>query len=229
MTTVAGIGMTGMIAMAIVGSHVANHRELAMTVPPRQMPPRQMPPSPGDSRGPEGLDDAGFQELYKEFSGLVRRVIFRLKGSHDLDDLVQDAFVKAYASRASFQGQSTAKTWLTRIAVNTAIDSGRKAQVRKGTEAIEDVDALRGRSRDPALALAIQQAVAGLAEDWRAPFVLVVMEGFTAAEAATALGVKPGTVRSRVHRAREQVREALSPREPAAEPASSANGEKGQD
>lgn len=142
-------------------------------------------------------------------------MIYRLRGQRELDDLVQDTFVKALSSRASFRKDSSVKTWLTRIAVNTAIDSGRKATVRKGIEPVEDVDTLAARSRDPALALAIQQAVATLPEDWRAAFVLVVMEGFTAAEAAEALSEKPGTVRSRVHRAREQVREQLRPAEKA--------------
>lgn len=161
-----------------------------------------------DGRDLSAYDD---HALYQEFAELVRRVIFRLKGKRDLDDLVQDTFVKALSSRQSFRQESSVKTWLTRIAVNTAIDAGRKAAVRKGTEPVEDVDALASRSRDPALALAIQQAVEALAEDFRAAFVLVVMEGFTAAEAAEALGEKPGTVRSRVHRAREQVRAQLSP------------------
>lgn len=150
-----------------------------------------------------------FQQLYKDYALLVRRVIFRLGGQRDLDDLVQDTFVKAFAAKASFTGQSSAKTWLTRIAVNTAIDHSRKASVRTINEPIQDAEALASRSRDPALALAIQQAVAALPDDWRAAFVLVVLEGFTAAEAADILGTKPGTVRSRVHRGREQVREAL--------------------
>lgn len=165
-----------------------------------------------DTRDLSAYDD---HTLYTEYAELVRRVIYRLRGQRELDDLVQDTFVKALSSRQSFREDSSVKTWLTRIAVNTAIDSGRKATVRKGIEPVEDADALAARSRDPALALAIQQAVATLPEDWRAAFVLVVMEGFTAAEAAEALSEKPGTVRSRVHRAREQVRERLRPAEKA--------------
>lgn len=161
-----------------------------------------------DPRDLSAYDD---HALYTAYAELVRRVIYRLMGQRELDDLVQDTFVKALSSRASFRQDSSVKTWLTRIAVNTAIDAGRKATVRKNTEPVEDVDTIAGRSRDPALALAIQQAVASLPEEWRAAFVLVVMEGFTAAEAAEALGDKPGTVRSRVHRAREQVRERLRP------------------
>lgn len=160
---------------------------------------------------PRDLSSYDDHALYQEYAELVRRVIYRLKGQRELDDLVQDTFVKALSSRASFRKESSVKTWLTRIAVNTAIDAGRKAAVRKGTEAVEDIDVLASRSRDPALALAIQQAVAALPDDWRPSFVLVVMEGFTAAEAAEALGEKAGTVRSRVHRAKEKIRARLQP------------------
>lgn len=169
-----------------------------------------MPPTDNNSAAAESLGPEQFKQLYVDYNGMVRRVIYRMVGHRDLDDLVQDTFVKAFASRENFGGQSTAKTWLTKIAMNAAIDSGRKSVVRHGTVAVEDVDVAGSRTPDPALAIAIDQAVGALPAEWRAPFVLVVLEGFTAAEAATALGVKAGTVRSRVHRAREQVRSSLT-------------------
>lgn len=154
--------------------------------------------------------DASVEALYNEYAPMVRRVLYRLGGGRELDDLVQDTFVKAIRAWPSFDGRSSVKTWLTRIAVNTAHDSGRRQQVRQGTEAIGDVEELEGRSRDPALALAIHQAVSALPEEGRSAFVLVVMEGFTAAEAAEILDCPAGTVRSRVQRARDRVREQLS-------------------
>ena len=163
------------------------------------------------------------------FDGLVRRygerlfnTVFRLVGNkEDAEDVVQEAFVSAYQSLASFKGDSQFFTWLYRIAFNTAVSHKRKQKGtvsldvgRNGEGGIDPPD--KSESNQPGHALLraeeehrIQRALNQLSPEHRYVLVLKDMEGQKYETIAEILQVPVGTVRSRLHRARLELREIL--------------------
>jgi RNA polymerase sigma-70 factor, ECF subfamily len=129
----------------------------------------------------------------------------------DLDDLVQETFLSAYASARTFQGRSAVKTWLFGIGLNLARNHARaEGRRRRATERIPaaertaarpdaQIDANRQLSR-------LAEAIAALPPDLRAAYVTCVIEGVAGAEAARVLGARKGTLWRWVHEAREQLR-----------------------
>lgn len=121
-------------------------------------------------------------------------------------DAVQDAFVSAYRSIASFRSEAKFSTWLHRIVVNASLDRVRRARARP-TVPLDD--ALASTLADPHDAIgesdtarAVTDALRQLGDDQRAAIVLVDLHGLTVEDAAAALGVPEGTVKSRCHRGR---------------------------
>jgi RNA polymerase sigma-70 factor (ECF subfamily) len=160
------------------------------------------------------------------FGGLVRlhqerlyRSVFRLVGNaEDAQDVVQEAFLSAYQKLGSFKGDALFFTWLYRIAVNTAITLKRKkrAVVRiDGNEGgIEPVDPAPSSRVGHALerneeAGRVRRALDRLSPEHRAVLVMKDMEDMKYDEMAEALGVPVGTIRSRLHRARLELRQLL--------------------
>jgi RNA polymerase sigma-70 factor (ECF subfamily) len=163
------------------------------------------------------------------FGGLVRRyqdrlfhVVFRLVGNvEDAQDVVQEAFLNAYQALEGFKGDSLFFTWLYRIAVNTAISLKRKQKVavrldsgRNGQLAIEPLDPSETSRPGHALEQAeqeqrVQQALLKLSAEHRAVLILKDMEGQKYETMAEVLQVPIGTIRSRLHRARLELRELL--------------------
>lgn len=124
-----------------------------------------------------------------------------------VDDAVQDVFIAAHRNLSGFSGRSTLKTWLFGIAYNTARDYRRK-QRRKGAHE-ELNEALIDPRPEPdehaslgQVARSLDRALATLDEEKRAVFILTELEGMTAAEIGSALGVSPNTVSSRLRAAR---------------------------
>lgn len=79
-----------------------------------------------------GVEDiSSFERIYEDYSSLVRSIIFRMNGEDEIDDLVQNTFIKIYEHLDSFKSQSSIKTWIYRITVNTVKDHI-KARSRKG-------------------------------------------------------------------------------------------------
>ncbi len=151
-----------------------------------------------------------FENIYDQYHLFVRRVIFRMSGATDIDDLVQETFLKAWKAQGNFDGRSSEKTWIARIAINCAIDSLRKRK-KQNIECVDfsEIKAQVDDQKDCELREVITKALLDLEEPFKSAFVLVVVEGFSTKEAALTLKVEEGTVRSRVSRARSVLRNFL--------------------
>jgi RNA polymerase sigma-70 factor (ECF subfamily) len=167
------------------------------------------------------------------FSELVRRYdrnIFRIAqhithNEDDAQDVVQDAFLKAYQNLEQFQGNSKFYTWLVRIAVNEALMRLRKRRNDRTVSLDEDVETdegtmprevadwspnpeqLYGRSE---LGDILKKTIQGLPPGFRTVFVLRDIEGLSTEETAEMLGLSVPAVKSRLLRARLQLRERLA-------------------
>ncbi|MEV4102925.1 RNA polymerase sigma factor SigE [Nonomuraea sp. NPDC049649] len=163
-----------------------------------------------------------WEEVVQTHSARVYRLAYRLTGNiHDAEDLTQEVFVRVFRSLSSYT-PGTFEGWLHRITTNLFLDMARRKQrIRFEGLADDAAERLRGREPSPAQALHdahlepdIQAALDALAPDFRAAIVLCDIEGLSYEEIAATLGVKLGTVRSRIHRGRAQLREALDHRAP---------------
>ncbi len=162
-----------------------------------------------------------FGVLVQRYQDRLYPTMLRLTGSaDDALDLLQDAFLRAFEKLGSFHGESSFYTWVYRIAVNLAL-SGRRRQ-----RSLRVVGLNRGEvdldpagdpaTTDPTLPLErderdalIQSALNSLADDHRAVVVMKEFDGLRYEEIAATLGVPVGTVRSRLHRARLELRDRL--------------------
>ncbi|MFO0910599.1 MAG: sigma-70 family RNA polymerase sigma factor [Isosphaeraceae bacterium] len=183
----------------------------------------------------ESLDDQGLVAACRAgqseaYGHLVRRyqdrlypTVLRLTGcAEDAQDLIQEAFLKGYEKLSLFQGDSSFYTWIYRIAVNLALSGRRRkrpwlrlAEAFRGGPIDPPQDPIES---DPALPLElaerehlIQAALDALAPDHRAVIVMKEYDGLRYEEIAAILGVPVGTIRSRLHRARCDLRERLRP------------------
>ncbi|MGI5126587.1 RNA polymerase sigma factor SigM [Pseudonocardia sp. CA-107938] len=154
-------------------------------------------------------DRAAFGLLVNRHARKMWSVAVRTLGNaEDADDAVQEALEAAFKRAGSFRGRSAVSTWLHRIVVNACIDRMRHDRVRR-TVPLPDAEPQAARRIDPAAELATRLAVdAALAElsvDHRIAVVLVDMEGWSVADAAQILDVRPGTVKSRCARGRAKL------------------------
>ncbi|MFI0357100.1 RNA polymerase sigma factor SigE [Actinomadura sp. 9N407] len=163
-----------------------------------------------------------WEEIVSEHSTRVFRLAYRLTGNrHDAEDLTQDVFVRVFRSLSSYT-PGTFEGWLHRITTNLFLDRARRKQrIRFDSLGDDAADRLQGREPTPAqlyddrhLDADIQKALDELAPEYRAAVVLCDIEGLTYEEIGATLGVKLGTVRSRIHRGRAQLRAALEHRRP---------------
>ena len=167
--------------------------------------------------------EAAYALLMRRYEERLFNTVFRLLGNHeDAQDVVQETFINAYQSLASFKGDSQFFTWLYRIAYNTAISHKRKQKGTLSLDAsrngeaggIEPLD--RSEHNQPGSALfraederRIQHALNRMSPEHRAVLVLKDMENQKYEEIAEILNVPIGTIRSRLHRARLELRELL--------------------
>lgn len=164
-----------------------------------------------------------FGDLVSKYQRRLVRTLGTLLGNgHDALDVAQDAFLKAYLNLDSFRGDAAFYSWLFRIAWNGAATLRRKQRVR----ASASLDAIREMSgsepddlsptSDPTRALQIsedqqllRQSLNELAEDYRTALILKEIEGLSYEEIASLTDCPIGTVRSRIHRARQELRAKL--------------------
>ncbi len=174
-------------------------------------------------RAKRGDRDA-FRRLVETHSPQVFRVAFRIVGDEaTAEDVVQEAFLRAYRQLASFDGRSQFSTWLFRIATNAAIDAHRRLKRRPEDPFAEDADDTEtpplvselpdpGRRAESAeIAAAATQALDGLTAMERAAFSLRHFEGYSIAEISSTLGIRQEASKQAIFRAVKKMRHVLEP------------------
>lgn len=195
------------------------------------------PPAPSSPQSPANADRPAtaqaatqdwvapsWDQVVRDHSARVYRLAYRLTGNrHDAEDLTQEVFVRVFRSLSSYT-PGTFEGWLHRITTNLFLDQVRRRQRIRFDELSDDAsERLPGREPGPERAFElgnldndVQAALLDLSPDFRAAVVLCDIEGLSYEEIARTLGVKIGTVRSRIHRARAQLRDSLAHRAPTA-------------
>ena len=155
------------------------------------------------ARGGEAFE--AFEAFYQENRDRVRRVVFNIGGMEDLDDIVQDTFLRIWRAWDQYRGGADRRTWTYRAAVNTARDHWRKKGRRRATLA-DFLAQPRSPREDEGEAWhrrnQVATALAELPLAQRETVILVYLEELSLAEAARALDLPLGTVKSRLHSAR---------------------------
>lgn len=161
-------------------------------------------------------DIRALNEVYARYGGLLLAFLSARVGNRELaEELLQDVMLAAWEHAASFEMRSKVKTWLLVIARNRAINSHRKKRVpvihlsdvfHVQSEDTGPMEAAERRERKDAVREAIQK----LPEAQREVLVLVFYHGLTGPEVAEVLDISEGTVKSRLHRAKEMLRHVLS-------------------
>jgi RNA polymerase sigma-70 factor (ECF subfamily) len=175
----------------------------------------------------QNRDAEAFQTLVLRYQDRVYNTAYRLTGDRTLaEDITQEVFFKAFKALKKFQGKSSFSTWLYRIAVNACTSEWRKAGAQKRGKEVpfpspgDDPEGPRwepaGESENPGEQaersernVLVQKAIEDLEEDYRTVVVLRDIEGFSYEEIADIIERPVGTVRSRLHRARSELKEKL--------------------
>jgi RNA polymerase sigma-70 factor (ECF subfamily) len=160
-----------------------------------------------------------WDDVVRQHADRVYRLAFRLTGdAHDAEDLTQETFIRVFRSLAGYK-PGTFEGWLHRITTNLFLDMVRRRARLRMEGLPEDTDRLPGGGPNPEqvwsdahLDPELQAALDALAPEFRAAVVLCDVEGLSYEEIAATLGVKLGTVRSRIHRGRQALRSALESR-----------------
>src|SRR3954447_23397200 len=183
------------------------------------------PSTPSDApSGAPAPDQVSWDQIVEEHSARVYRLAYRLTGNaHDAEDLTQEVFVRVFRSLHTYT-PGTFAGWLHRITTNLFLDSARRKSRIRFDSLPDDADnRLPSPVATPDAAYLnqmfdadVEAALADLPPDFRAAVVLCDVEGLTYEEIADVLGVKMGTVRSRIHRGRSMLRKALAHRAPTA-------------
>ena len=172
-------------------------------------------------------EKSAFDLLVSKYQRKIFRLLSRLiRDQAEVEDVAQEAFIKAYRALPNFRGDSAFYTWLYRIAINTAknhlVSQGRRAPTTteadiEEAETFDDGDHLRDLNTPDSMLLskqvgeAVNRAIDQLPEDLRTAIVLREIEGLSYEEIAESMNCPIGTVRSRIFRAREAIAQELRP------------------
>jgi RNA polymerase sigma-70 factor (ECF subfamily) len=169
-------------------------------------------------------DAVAFDRLVEQYSPRVYALAYRMIGSaEDAQDIAQEAFVRVYHALPRYKGEAAFSTWLYRIVTNVCYDELKRRKRRPATfsemesdEGEARIDTLPGGGESPEDAAlrrerqrTVQQAITTLPEHFRAVLVLYDLQGFSYQEIADILRQNVGTVKSRLNRARNLLREKL--------------------
>lgn len=158
------------------------------------------------ARAREG-DMAAFEQLYRRYAGRVHAVCLRIVADRGAaEECTQDAFLKAWDALAGFRGESSFGTWLTRIAINMALQRLRLERrhlrlVQPGAD--EFMETFPAPDSAPESDMDLERLVAGLPPAARAVFVLSAIEGYSHEDIAGMIGIATGTCKAHLHRARQ--------------------------
>jgi RNA polymerase sigma-70 factor (ECF subfamily) len=174
-------------------------------------------------------DEAAVRILTQRYNQRLYRAAWGILGNPaDSEEAVQDAYIKAFTSEATFDGRAAYATWLTRIAINEALERRRAAERRTRLlerQGITEMAEYRTRLADSPIshgspeeiaaraefAQRLRNAVGHLPEAYRTVFVLRDVEGMSVEESADALGIPVQAVKTRLFRARRRLRQILEP------------------
>ncbi|MFI8693419.1 RNA polymerase sigma factor SigE [Dietzia maris] len=164
----------------------------------------------------EATDMPSWSELVAQHGDRVYRLAYRLCGNaHDAEDITQEAFIRVFRSLDRYK-PGTFEGWMHRIVTNLFLDSARRRGRIRFEALPEDAERVPGRERSPEQVISeetfdpvLQTALANLSPEYRAAVVLSDIEDLSYEEVGRILGVKMGTVRSRIHRGRAALRAEL--------------------
>ena len=153
-------------------------------------------------------DLAAFEALYASHGPRMKSLALNMLGNRsDAEDAVQEAFLRAYRSRASFRQDASLWTWVYRILLNTCRDTGRRRATR-GEAPLDDEPQMERPAQDVdhPLRLALTRAPDDLSPIYREVFVLCEVEGHTHREVAEILDIAEGTSKGRLFEARQRLK-----------------------
>ena len=164
-------------------------------------------------------DKQAFDMLVLKYQGRVMSMVSRMvRDHHEAQDIVQEAFIKAYRALPRFRGDSAFYTWLYRIAMNTAknhlVSKGRRPAIDGveleeaevvGIPKLQDIDSPERQLLRDELERVINQAIKALPDDLKTAITLREFDGLSYEEIAHVMDCPVGTVRSRIFRAREAI------------------------
>lgn len=173
-------------------------------------------------------DAAAFEELVTERSGEIYGLLFRLtENSEEARDLTQETFLRAFQNISRFRGEADLRTWIYRIAINQARNRWRWWRRRRRDSTVS-LDATQGQSNQTLIAtlaepsenaeqqtlahereVALRSALQKVSRAYRETVILRDIEGFSYEEIASTLGINVGTVKSRLARGRQELRQLL--------------------
>ena len=166
-------------------------------------------------------DQDAFRTLVDRHSRSIYRLAFRMTGrAEDAEDVVQEAFVRAYRQLGRFESRSNFATWLYRITFNCSVDYMRARPHRETPEADDKLEQLSGRSQGPTthdLAYAgeigerVQEALETLSPQERAAFLMRHYQGCSIEEICSALDLRTNAAKHSIFRAVRKMRDALRP------------------
>ncbi|API55722.1 RNA polymerase subunit sigma (plasmid) [Rhizobium leguminosarum] len=202
--------------MAAIPVPAARHRPQISTLSDADLVPLA---KMGDEPAIRTIVQRHNQRLFRTARAIIRN-------DAEAEDVVQAAYVKAFTNLATFRGDAQLSTWLTRITLNEALG---RVRARKNTTGLGEIDmqtmAPGGEvlqfpsslsATDPETELSrsqarhlLENAVDELPDDFRAVFVLRDIEGMSTDEAASYLGIRPETAKTRLHRARNMMRQSI--------------------
>jgi RNA polymerase sigma-70 factor (ECF subfamily) len=156
-------------------------------------------------------DLEAFEDLVRLYQADVWRFAYHLTRDRTMaEDVTQEAFLRAFRFLSTFRGDARFSSWLLRIVRNCGMDALR----RRRSDQQREYPPPEG-APDPATRTELAMAVDALSQDHRQPFLLIEVFGLSYQEASDVLAVKVGTVKSRMHRARQALVKALSEAEAA--------------
>ena len=172
-------------------------------------------------------DKKAFEMLVAKYQRKLSRLLSRLiRDPAEIEDVTQEAFIKAYRALPAFRGDSAFYTWLYRIGINTAknylVAMGRRAPTSTGVDAeeaegqengelLQDINTPESLLLTKEIATTVNAAIQSLPEELRSAIQLRELEGMSYEEIAKLMDCPIGTVRSRIFRAREAIAERLKP------------------